>query len=131
MAYVVPQKTITDPEALQRFLESATCAKYVQFLEDLNESVKGKTNDAAVTSNEVCPSDLLFKGIYCKLRSICGEGALYLLWPCIRTLSLSFRPFFLILHKTTLYFDYLLSLSKGSPSLLPFVSLLSLQFVAE
>jgi hypothetical protein len=53
MSYVLPQKTITDAAALQRFLESTTCARYVQFLEDLNESVKGLPNDAPVTTTEV------------------------------------------------------------------------------
>jgi serine/threonine-protein phosphatase 2A activator len=52
MSYIVPQKTITDPAALQRFLESPTCVRYVQFLEDLNESVKGLPNDASVAGNE-------------------------------------------------------------------------------
>lgn len=53
MAYAPARKAIVDPHGLQQFLESPTCSKYVQFLEDLNESVKGLPNDAPTTSNEV------------------------------------------------------------------------------
>ncbi len=53
MSFVTPIKAITDASLLQKFLDSPTCTKYVQFLEDLNESVKGLANDAPVESNEV------------------------------------------------------------------------------
>jgi len=62
MAFVTPKKTIEDVAALQRFLESPTCAKYVAFLEELNESVKGLHNDSSVTSSEVLASSILFFG---------------------------------------------------------------------
>jgi len=46
--YQLPTKQITSMEILNKFLESAPFNRYLAFLEELNNSVKGKDNDAPV-----------------------------------------------------------------------------------
>jgi len=51
--YSEPVKTITDNTKLQQFLVSDTCAKYIDFLEKVNESVKGKNNNVQCVVSQV------------------------------------------------------------------------------
>jgi len=49
--FQLPQKQITNIETLNRFIESRHFSRFLQFLEDLSVSVKGKDNESAV---EIC-----------------------------------------------------------------------------
>lgn len=51
--FVKPVTKIKSVEMLKTFLESELCRNYVQFLEDLNESVCGKEKDIEVTISPV------------------------------------------------------------------------------
>jgi len=51
--YVEPTKQITNNAKLTQFLQSQTCQDYINFLEKLNESVKGKTNNVECVVSDV------------------------------------------------------------------------------
>ena len=51
--FVKPVTKIKSIDMLKTFLESDLCKNYVQFLEDLNESVCGKERDIEVTVSPV------------------------------------------------------------------------------
>ncbi len=52
--YVVPTTKIKSVQQLNQFLESDLCKNYIQFLEDLNESVNGKDMQTEVQVRPVC-----------------------------------------------------------------------------
>jgi len=58
--YVVPQTKIKSIAQLNQFLDSQLCRDYIQFLEELNESVKGKEMDSEVTVNPIVEKMLTF-----------------------------------------------------------------------
>lgn len=51
--YQQPQKQITNIDVLNKFIESRPFGKFLQFLEDLSLSAKGKDNDATIEVSQV------------------------------------------------------------------------------
>jgi serine/threonine-protein phosphatase 2A activator len=58
--FVKPVTKIKSNEMLKTFLESELCKNYLQFLEDLNESVCGKERDIEVTISPIVEKMLAF-----------------------------------------------------------------------
>ena len=55
-SFYKPVKKILDRQELHKFLTSKICKEYLDFLQNLNESVKGKTNNSSVESNDIINS---------------------------------------------------------------------------